>query len=83
MGIYANFYPYEGTVATTATIPLSPRSDMINITNDSSTKTLQFRFSPSGTWGTLKPTETISTDVKARAVYLSGSSVPYRVWVWA
>ena len=78
--VYANFESQEGTVAGAETITFRLKSRKVTITNDSSTKTLKFKFHEGEDWGTLMPTETVSMNVWMRKVYLQGSTVPYRVW---
>jgi hypothetical protein len=77
---YSNLDAHEGNTNTTTVIPLARRSRHLQITNDSPTKNLMFRFKESQTWATLHPTETISMHVWVDAVYLSGSGIPYRIW---
>ena len=77
---YANASPHEGTVATTVTVTFNFRPREITITNDSASKALSFKFNSSEDYATLKPTETYSAPISSKKVYLSGTSVPYRVW---
>ena len=78
--MYANLDSHEGTTDNAATIVLARRSRHLQITNDSSTTDLKFRFKESTQWATLRPTETISMHVWVNKIYLSGNSVDYRIW---
>lgn len=80
MGAYSNLDAHEGNTSSVSVISLARRSRHLQISNDSSTTDLKFRFKTSANWATLKPTETISMHVWVDKVYLSGNNVPYRVW---
>ena len=75
---YAKLDSQEGTVSGTATVSLARRSRKLIITNDSANN-LQFKLNSSESYGTLKPTETVSMEVSTRTVYLSGNGA-YRIW---
>lgn len=79
MGVYANFESDEGIVVGTKTVTLARKSRKLIITNDS-TKDLQYKFNSSESYGTLKPTETLSLDFISKTIYLSGNTVAYRIW---
>jgi len=79
---FANSYVDEGSLSgvftKTITFPWKPKE--LQITNDSSTKTLKYRFGESETYRTLKPYETSTlTGISIRYLHLSGSD-DYRVW---
>ena len=79
----ANFSSNEGAVTTTATISLPWRARKVTIINDSSTRSLEFKFNTSETYGTLKPNEEVSIHHLVRKVYLnspSAVSVSFRIW---
>ena len=78
--VYANLRSAEGTVADTATITFDMRVGRITIINDSSTKSLNFKFSAGESYATLEPTETVSFQLRTKQVLLTGNDVPYRVW---
>ena len=78
--MYANLDSHEGTVDGAVTITLARRSRQLQITNDSSSASLLFRFKESTEWATLRPTETLSMQVWVDRVYLSGNNIDYRVW---
>ena len=82
MTVYANFEPWEGTVTGTATVTLNRRSRKIVITNDHPTQELSYKFNSSETFGTLKGTESLSVYFRASEIFLSGTNVPYRIWVF-
>ena len=82
--VLANFYPDEGTVSTasvTVTFPWKARK--VIVTNDSATDNLEYKFNNSESYGTLKPTETVSIQFNTRTVILDSPTdaiVSYRVW---
>lgn len=80
MTVRANFEALEGTLNGASTLTLARRSRQLIITNDSTTD-MSFKLNSSETYGTLKPTETITMDVSTRTLYLSGYGA-YRVWVY-
>ena len=77
---YSNLDAHEGNTGTTTVVPLTRRSRHLQITNDSSSNELKFRFKESTAWATLKPTETIAMHVWIDTVYLAGANVPFRIW---
>jgi len=83
--VYSNFIPDEGAVSGDKTITFPWKAIKLVITNQSSTKQLKFKFSESGEYGTLNPTEeaTIS-GLYQKKVYLRAPSgeVSYRVWAF-
>lgn len=79
--MHANFHSEEGTVNGTKQITFSKwKPKKVVITNDSVIANLEFKFNDSESYGTLKPTETISMYISVRDIYLRGSSIDYRVW---
>lgn len=73
----------EGTLAaTTETIVFTPAVLELRIVNDSTTDDLQFKFSPSESYRTLKAYEnTILKGVHVKEVIINSSaSVAYRIW---
>jgi len=81
VGVQTNFEALEGSVNGELTIPLTRRSRRVIITNDSSTKDLEYKFKASQDYGTLKPTETIALDFNPKFVLLrTTAAVDYRIW---
>ena len=80
--VYANFEPLEGTVTTPTTLTLTRRSRHIVITNDHATNDLSYKFNSSESYGTVKPGESLSLYFRASEIYIDGTSVPYRIWVY-
>ena len=83
--IYSNLESFESTVTSTNTHTLSIYSRKIVIVNDSNTKELVFypQGIDSGNSMTLKPTETITLDrFRSLTISVTGSNVPYRIWVF-
>ena len=79
-GVYANLYIDEGTVSGDLTVTLTSRARRMTIMNDSSTKDLKFKFNTQESYGTLKPTETVSFQFVSKTIHLQGTNVPYRIW---
>lgn len=77
---YANLEVIEDNTSTLTDIVFTLKPRKIIITNDSSSNTLKFRFSASGSFATLNSTETITLEISSRTLFLSGTSVDYRVW---
>ena len=78
---YANSYIDEDLISgyKTITFPWKPKE--IQITNDSSSDNLKYKFNESEDYRTLKPYETSTlTNISIRNLYLFGTSIPYRVW---
>lgn len=76
-----NSYSKESTLTGTETITFPWRMKELQITNDSTSADLQYKFNDSETFRTLKPYETSTiTNVSMRQLYLSGTTVTYRVW---
>ena len=80
--VHANFESLEGTVSSETTLTLNRRSRKISISNDSSTLDLSFKFNASESFGTLKPTETVSLYIRTNEVIINGGGVAYRIWVF-
>lgn len=81
--VYANFEPIEGvTTGSDETLTFVRRSRKVVITNDHPTNALQYKFNSSESFGTLRPTETLSLGITAKQIILNGNSVSYRVWVF-
>ena len=80
---YANNFSEESTLnGTTKTITFPWKPKTLQVTNDSISDDLQFKFNSSETYRTLKPYETYTGEnISIRNLYLSTSaSVAYRVW---
>ena len=78
---YANNYSDEGTLngAKVITFPWKPKE--LQITNDSSSDNLKYKFNESEDYRTLLPYETSTLyNISIRNLYLMGSNVNYRVW---
>ena len=80
--VIANLESLEGTVTTETTLTLTRKSRKIVITNDHQSNDLSYKFNASETYGTLKPTETLSMFFTASTIIINGTSVPYRIWVF-
>lgn len=80
---FANVFTNEGSVSGSSTISLPRSSGKIIVTNDSSTKSMGVRLKAGGSVLTLKPTETLTLYYRTTEMVLSGSSVPYRLWVFS
>lgn len=80
---FANVFTDEGTVSGSTTISLPHTSGKIIVTNDSSTKNLGVQLKTGANSLTLKPTETLTLYYRTLEVLLTGSSVPYRLWVFS
>ncbi len=80
---FANTFTEEGTVDGSSTIALPRSSGKIIVTNDSSTKSLTVRLKAGGSPLTLKPTETLTLYYRTLVVVLTGTAVPYRLWVFS
>lgn len=77
---YANLEVREGTVTSEITLTFNLKPRVIVITNDSVINDMTFKFTASGTPGTLKPTETIRLDFASKTVIIDSTSADYRVW---
>jgi cytochrome c oxidase assembly protein Cox11 len=78
---YANLSTDEGTLAGEKIITFPWPAKKVTITNDSSTRTIQWKFKPNHDWASLKPYETVSMYVSVKQVILSGSNnAEYRLW---
>lgn len=78
---YANNYSDEGILngIRIITFPWKPKE--LQITNDSSTKDLEYKFNELEEYRTLKPYETSTLcNISIRNLYISGTNVNYRVW---
>jgi len=80
---YVNLEPSESTVNGEDTFNLSRTSGHITITNDDSSKDLEYKFDPAGVFCTLKPNETISMEFSTLTVIVKGTDVAYRIWAFA
>lgn len=79
--MYANSYSDEGTVngEKIITFPWKPKE--LQITNDSGTKPLKYKFNNSEDYRTLMPYETSTIcNISIKTLYILGSGVDYRVW---
>ena len=81
-GVYANFEPLEGTVATETTLTFARKSRRIVITNDHPSLELSYKFNASESFGTIKGTETLSLYFTTDKIIIDGDGVPYRIWVF-
>ena len=79
MSVLANFQAIEGTGPATHT--LQRKSRKIVIINDSGSLDLSYKFNASESFGTLKPTETLSLYFVTNQVIISGNC-DYRIWVY-
>jgi len=80
MGSFGNFKAYEGTVSSPTTLTFPWNAYRMIITNDHASNDLTFTIT--GSAATLKPTETISLNLRAGSLIINGTSVPYRVWIY-
>lgn len=63
----------------TITFPWKPKE--IQVTNDSASDNLKYKFNDSETYRTLKPLETSTLyNISIRNLILFGTAIPYRVW---
>ena len=76
----ANLLVSEGTLNGELTVSFDQSYREVILTNDSGSSEMTFKFNPTETAATLKPTETITMKMRAKQIILSGTSVPYRVW---
>lgn len=81
-GVHRNLEALEGTVNTETTLTLTRKSRKIIITNDDVASDLSYKFNSSETFGTLKPSETLSLYFTADKIIIDGNDVPYRIWVF-
>jgi hypothetical protein len=80
---YSNLDPHEGNTNTKTEVVLTRRSRSLQITNDSTSNDLKFRFKESTPWATLHATETISMyDIWIKTIFLSGANIPFRIWAY-
>ena len=80
---FANSHSAEGTLMSTSlTITFPWPARQVQITNDSSINSLEFKLNASETYRTLKPYETATLEnVRMPEVYInSDANVAYRVW---
>ncbi len=82
MSVYANLESLEGTVNGEITLNLVRKSRKLIITNDHATQDLGFKFNESEAFGTLKGTESLSLYFWTKTIILSGTNVPYRIWIF-
>jgi len=77
---YANNYSDEGKLNGSKIIEFPWKPKQLQITNDSSTVILQYKFNETEEYRTLKPYETSSLeDISIRYLYLLGTG-DYRIW---
>lgn len=79
MSLPANTYINEGTVTGTSILDFGSYIRRLTVTNDSTTKDLKWKFNGGETYGTLKPTESLSLDCRTKTLWLQGDG-PYRAW---
>jgi len=78
---YANSCVVEGTVSGDKIITFPWKPKELQITNDSTTKDLSYKFNESEDYRTLKPYETSTLhNISIRNLYISGDTVKYRIW---
>ena len=82
-GVYANFESFEGTVSTETTLDLARKSRRMVLTNDDAVNDLSYKFNSTETFGTIKAGESLSLSFTAKRIIIDGSSVAYRIWVYA
>ncbi len=75
----SNFQVSEGALNGDLTVTFPMKFKRIIITNDSGSNSMTFKFNTSETSATLKPTETISLEIRGRDVIMNGTSVDYRI----
>ena len=80
--ILSNLESLEGTVTTETTLTLTHKSRKIVITNDHPTADMTYKFHASESAATLKGTESLSLYFVAHQIIISGTNVPYRIWVF-
>ena len=78
--VLAAVWTSEGTVNGTSAIQFPWRSRRMTLTNDSASANLTVVLG--GATLTLKPTESLSVKFWGTAVTLTGTSVPYRLWIF-
>jgi hypothetical protein len=79
--MFTNNYSDEGNISGEKVITFPWRPKELQITNDSETKPLKFKFNDFEDYRTLMPYETSTVcKVSIRTLYLLGSNVDYRVW---
>ena len=82
--VLANLESLEGTTdGSTQTFTLTRKSRKIVITNDHASSSLSYKFNSSETYATLKGTETISLYFTANQIIITGTTVPYRIWIYS
>jgi len=78
---YANNYSDEGTISGDKVITFPWKPKELQITNDSTTKDLNYKFNESEEYRTLKPYETSTLyNISIRSLYIAGDTVAYRIW---
>lgn len=83
--VYSNFRPFENILTGDDVIELDWRAVKLIITNQSSVNKLRFKFSESGEYGTLYPTEEVTIEgLYQKKIYLRAPAgeVSYRVWAF-
>lgn len=80
MSVGANFQVSEGTLDGDLTISFPLKFKRIIITNDSGSAEMTFKFNTTETAATLKPTEIVTLDIRARDIIMNGTNVSYRIW---
>ena len=80
---YSNLEVHEDTLDnTTLTIIFDRPSREIELTNQSTTADLQYKFKTGQDFATLDPTETVTMDVWVRQIILTTTEViTYRLWI--
>lgn len=80
--VHANLEVFEDTVATPTTLTLTRRSRKIVILNDHASNDLQYKFNASEDYATLQGTESLSLYFRTNTIFINGTSVPYRIWIF-
>lgn len=76
---YANQYTYETSVNGLVSVNFPWRSRTFMFSNDSGSNSLQLIIT--NTTATVKPGETLTTNLWVRDVAVSGSG-PFRIWIY-
>jgi len=76
----ANFYPFQGTASSPASLSFPVKCREVTIINDSDIDDLSFKFNSDEDYGILSGGETITIKINTKSVFLNGGGVGYRVW---
>ena len=75
---HSNQYVSEGTASASLELSLPWPSRAVEIINDSTTISLEYKFNSGETYATLKPLEVVNVDMHTKTIYLNGTGT-YRV----